>query len=74
MQAEGFAVWLSGPIYNSLPYVYVLGGAIFWSGTRYIGITAPGAILYVACGLFSIVCGGVVFARRRATVDQVDNT
>lgn len=70
-------MWLSGPIYNSLPYVYVLGGALFWSGTMHIGITAPGAILYIACGLFSIVGGGAVFVLRRGSrvaVDQAVNT
>lgn len=76
-KAEGFAMWLSGLLYNGLPYFYVLGGALFWSGTMYIGTTAPGATLYIASGLISIVCGGAVFVRRRvnrATIDNVDNT
>lgn len=70
-------MWLSGLIYNGLPYFYVLSEALFWSGTMYIGTTAPGATLYIACGLISIVCGGLVFVRRRvnrATLDNVDNT
>lgn len=69
-------MWLSGLIYNGLPYFYILGGTLFWSGTMYIGTTAPGAPLYITCGLISIVCGGVVFVRRRfnrATIDTVDN-
>ena len=59
-------MWLSAPIYESLPYLYILSGALFISGTRYIGATAPGVSMYITCGLISIVAGVVVFARRQA--------
>jgi len=59
-------MWLPAPLYESLPYVYILGGVLFKFGTVYIGVTAPGASLYMACGLISIVYGVVVFARRQA--------
>jgi len=64
--AEGFAMWLPAPLYKSLPYIYILSGMLFIFGTLYIGVTAPGATLYIACGLISTVFGVVVFALRQA--------
>jgi hypothetical protein len=75
INAEGFAMWLPAPLYESLPYLYILGGTLFNLGTLYIGVTAPGASLYIACGLISIVYGVVVFMRRqayRAEAQQVE--
>ena len=60
-------MWLPAPLYESLPYNYVLGGVLFLSGTLYIGVTAPGASLYIACGLISTIFGVVVFVRRHAS-------
>jgi hypothetical protein len=60
------AMWIPTPIYESLPYLYVIGGVLFISGTLYIGLNAPGASLYIACGLLSIVYGAVIFAKRQA--------
>ena len=57
-------MWIPTPVYEALPYLYILGGVLFISGTMYIGFTAPGAALYVACGLLSIVYGAVIFAKR----------
>ena len=59
-------MWLPGPVYESLPYMYILGGVMFISGTLYIGVDTPGASLYIACGLISIVYGVAVFVRRQA--------
>ena len=59
------AMWIPTPVYEALPYLYILGGVLFVSGTLYIGITAPGATLYIACGLISIVYGAVIFAKRQ---------
>jgi len=59
-------MWLPTPIYEALPYLYVIGGVLFISGTLYIGLNAPGATLYIACGLIAIVYGAYIFARRRA--------
>lgn len=59
-------MWLPGPIYESLPYCYLLGGALFISGTFYISLDAPGALLYIGCGLISIVFGVAILVRRHA--------
>jgi hypothetical protein len=59
-------MWLPGPIYESLPYAYIIGGVLFISGTLYIGLSSPGAPLYIACGLISIVYGAAIFSKRLA--------
>lgn len=66
-------MWIPTPIYESLPYAYVLGGVLFISGTLYIGLSAPGARLYVGCGLVSIVYGAFVFAKRYGYRNQSGN-
>ena len=58
------AMWLPGPLYESLPYLYILGGVLFIAGTLYIGMHAPGAPLYIGCGLISIVYGAYIFKLR----------
>ena len=65
-------MWLPGPIYESLPYLYIVGGVLFISGTLYLGVGTNGAALYIACGLISIVYGAYIFklrqdARQRST-------
>lgn len=68
-------MWLPAPLYESLPYFYILIGTLFISGTFYIGVSAPGATLYLACGLITTVYGAVVFVLRqacRSSVQQVD--
>jgi len=62
--AKKFAMWIPGPLYESLPYLYTLGGVLFISGTLYIGINTPGSPLYIGCGLVSIVYGAYVFKLR----------
>ena len=58
-------MWLPTPVYEALPYLYVLGGVLFISGTAYIGLTAPGALLYLTCGLISIAYGAFIFVKRQ---------
>ena len=68
-------MWLPAPLYESLPYTYLLIVALFIFGTMYLGASAPGATLYFACGLISTVYGAVVFILRqtcRAAAHQVD--
>ena len=68
-------MWLPAPLYEGLPYFYIFVGILFISGTFYIGVTAPGATLYLACGLIATVYGAVVIVLRhacRSSVQQVD--
>jgi hypothetical protein len=59
------AMWLPGPIYESLPYLYTVGGVLFISGTLYVGVTSNSAALYIACGLISIIYGTFIFKMRQ---------
>ncbi len=59
-------MWLPGPLYESLPYAYIIGGVLFISGTLYIGLDSAAAPLYIACGLISIVYGAAIFSKRIA--------
>ncbi len=58
-------MWLPGPIYESLPYLYIVGGVLFICGTLYLGVGTNGAALYIACGLISIVYGAYIFKLRQ---------
>ena len=64
------AMWIPTPIYEALPYLYILGGVLFISGTLYIGLTATGATLYIGCGLVSIVYGAYILSKRHAYRSQ----
>lgn len=59
-------MWLPGPIYENLPYAYIIGGVLFITGTLYIGLETPLAALYIVCGLISITAGAFVFGWRQA--------
>jgi hypothetical protein len=58
-------MWLPEPIYESLPYVYVICGALILSGAIYVGIGNAGTPYYVLIGSLSIVGGVVIYLRRR---------
>jgi len=68
------AMWIPAPIYEALPYLYILGGVLFVSGTLYIGLSAPGAALYIACGLVSIIYGAYIMSKRHAYRNQSPNS
>jgi hypothetical protein len=58
-------MWIPTPIYEALPYLYILFGVLFFSGTAYIGLAAPGALVYICAGVFSTVYGAIIFAKRK---------
>ena len=68
------SMWIPGPIYESLPYLYIIGGVLFISGTLYVGLDTAAAPLYIACGLISIVYGVVVFSKRQARRQNSSNS
>jgi len=57
--------WLPSPIYECLPYAYVIGGLLFIAGTIYIGPDVVGVVCYGGSGIISLVAGVVVFLTRR---------
>lgn len=59
-------MWIPTPLYECLPYAYIVGGVLFISGTLYIGLDMILAPLYIGCGLISIIGGAAIFAKRMA--------
>ena len=57
-------MWISKPIYESLPYIYLLIGAISLSASMYINHWYWPSISFVI-GLFALVAGMVVLLKRR---------
>jgi len=58
-------MWLPQPVYESLPYMYVVMGSLFNAGTIYLGLNAPGAAYYLATGTLCTLYGLAVFFRRQ---------
>lgn len=59
-------MWIPGPLYEALPYLYVIGGVLFISGALYIGASTPEAPFYIAIGALTILGGLTIFHRRTA--------
>jgi membrane protein implicated in regulation of membrane protease activity len=57
-------MWLPEPIYEILPYLYLVIGVLFLGGAIYIGIGIAGMPYYFALGLFSILGGALIHLRR----------
>lgn len=55
---------LPKPIYEALPYFYVLAGILFVTGASYISHWYTGAPVYMFFGLFCVVAGIAVWLRR----------
>jgi len=56
---------LPEPIYEGLPYLYVIFGALFNAGVLYVGPYAPWAPYYLMIGILCTVVGLAVFFRRQ---------
>jgi Flp pilus assembly protein TadB len=61
---RGVAMWLSKPIYESVPYFYLLAGAIALAASLYLDYWYWPSICFVV-GLFSLLGGIVVLLKRR---------
>ena len=60
-------MWLPTPVYESLPYVYVLVGLLFISGATYIGLETGESSFYLGTGTISVLSGVLVYVRRTTT-------
>lgn len=58
-------MWLPTPVYESLPYAYVVGGAMFVAGGIYLGPGVQTAPMYLSLGVISILSGVLIFIKRR---------
>ena len=57
-------MWVSKPIYESLPYFYLLAGALFLGASMYINYSWWPTVCFAA-GLGCLVAGLVVLLKRR---------
>jgi len=57
-------MWVSRPIYESLPYLYMLAGAVSLAASMYISHWYWPTICFVT-GLICLVAGLVVLLKRR---------
>jgi hypothetical protein len=60
-------MWLPGPVYECLPYAYVVAGVLFVAGTVY---TDPGlwaTVMYGLAGAISLLAGIGVYFKRKNT-------
>ncbi|MDJ0917525.1 MAG: hypothetical protein QNJ05_07155 [Woeseiaceae bacterium] len=63
-------MWLPRKLYESLPVLYVLIGAMFLAGTLYVGLYHWKMLGYLAVGALCVALGFVVIAiRRKARAD-----
>lgn len=56
---------LPEPVYEGLPYLYVIAGTLFNGGVLYVGLNAPWAAYYLVIGICCTIVGLVVFYRRQ---------
>jgi Flp pilus assembly protein TadB len=61
---NGFPMWVSKPIYEALPYFYLLVGAISLVASMYINYWYWPTICFVL-GMFCLVAGLVIVLKRR---------
>ena len=59
-------MYLPKPLYEALPYIYLLAGVMFVAGAAYISHWYTGAPVYTFFGYFCVVAGLVVGLRRFA--------
>jgi hypothetical protein len=57
-------MWVSKPVYESLPYVYLIVGAVFLGSSLYVNYSVWPTLCFVA-GLVCLVGGLVVLLKRR---------
>lgn len=56
---------LSKPIYEFLPYFYMVAGTIVLLVVFLYGGESPGSVIYLGIGYLSIVGGAVLWLKRR---------
>jgi Flp pilus assembly protein TadB len=67
--SRGIKMWISKPIYESLPYFYILAGLLSLAASMYLNYGIWPELCF-AVGLLCLVGGLVVLLRRRDHRDQ----
>jgi len=62
-------MWVSKPIYESLPYLYLLGGAALLAASMYL-THGYWPTIFFSLGLLCVLAGLVVLLKRRDHRDQ----
>jgi uncharacterized iron-regulated membrane protein len=57
-------MWLARPVYESLPYLYALAGAVLMSASWFVKATAWSLALLCAGGI-ALLAGLVIWLKRR---------
>ena len=57
-------MWLPKPIYEALPIIYMIVGALFLGGSVYLGIRHDAAPAYAGLGVVCFLSGVFVRTRR----------
>ncbi len=57
-------MWISKPVYESLPYMYLIVGGVFLASSMYVNYSYWPTICFVS-GLVCLVAGLVVLLKRR---------
>ena len=57
-------MWLPTPIYEALPYAYVVAGITLIGGATYIGLGSGESSLYLGTGAICVLSGVLVYVRR----------
>ena len=65
LRRSTFDMWLPTPLYESLPYGYLVIGVLIVGGVAYHGSDLPGAAYYGTIGMLSIIAGVAVLLRRK---------
>ena len=63
-------MWLPKPIYEALPVIYMLIGALFLLGAGYLGFSHPAAVAYAGIGIVCILTGMFIRDRRHEARSQ----
>lgn len=58
-------MWLPASVYEALPKLYVIIGALLLGGACYVGLHGPTTLFYAGLGIASILCGITVHVRRK---------
>lgn len=58
-------MWLPTPIYECIPYVYLITGLLFIFGTVYVGLDAAFGLIYLSIGIVCLLAGVIIYLKRQ---------
>lgn len=68
-------MWLPTPIYEALPTVYVVVGALLLGGVFYMGFSGLMSFVYAGLGAVCIIAGAALYqGRKKARLSRTDKS